>query len=77
MIRLDVTEQELFDIIVAVHAAGRTEAGIESGELPVDQAGDALERRADLLEKLHDIFDANVMSAYQRLREPQGAGAES
>jgi len=53
VIALRVTEQELFDLIMAVYAGSNLFPSSE-GE------GDSAQRRQDLLEKLHGAFDAQA-----------------
>jgi hypothetical protein len=50
MISLQVTEQELFDLIMAVYASGNTLRGTG------DEAN-AIQWRQALLDKLHGAFD--------------------
>jgi hypothetical protein len=54
MIRLNVSEQQLFDIIMAVYAMGNSEDG--------QQEPEAARRREALLDKLHRAFDAKIIS---------------
>lgn len=53
MIRLNVNEQQLFDIIMAVYAVGAdgSQADAESAQ-----------RREALLDKLHRAFDNKIMT---------------
>lgn len=59
MISIEVDEQELFEIIMALHAFQKTDAE-HSVEGEARKYEELAERRAKLLEKLHDIFDANA-----------------
>jgi hypothetical protein len=54
MIRLNVSELQLFDIIMAVYSMGN----VEGGQRPPA----ALRRREVLLDKLHRAFDSSVIS---------------
>ena len=56
MISLRISEQELFDLIMAVYAAANTFKHTE-------RESDACERRQRLLEKLHAAFDAELAGA--------------
>ena len=53
MIRLNVSEQQLFDIIMAVYSLG-------SGD--EQQEPEAVRRREALLEKLHRAFDSKIIA---------------
>jgi hypothetical protein len=53
MIRLNVSEQELFDLIMALYL----DAAVEHSQRHADVA----ERREALLEKLHDAFDNKIL----------------
>jgi hypothetical protein len=55
MIRLSVSEQELFDLIMALYLDAAAEHARKSPE--------AAERREALLEKLHNAFDETVLPA--------------
>jgi DNA-binding GntR family transcriptional regulator len=55
MIRLSVSEQELFDLIMALYLDAAAELARRSPE--------AAERREALLEKLHNAFDDKVLLA--------------
>jgi len=52
MIRLNVNEQQLFDMIMAVYAAGADGSQAD---------GEAAQRREALLDKLHRAFDNKIM----------------
>lgn len=54
MIRLNLNEQQLFDMIMAVYAAGADSS-------PTDVQ--AAQRREALLEKLHRAFDNKILTA--------------
>jgi len=62
MIRLNVSEQELFDLIMALYL----DAAVEHSRRHPDVA----ERREALLEKLHDAFDNKVLLAELGDRQP-------
>jgi hypothetical protein len=55
MIRLELTEQELFDLIMTLYADGAAEYAQQSPE--------TAQRREALLERLHDAFDDKVLLA--------------
>ena len=55
MIRIGFSEQQLFDMIMAVYAAGNAEGA--------DQDPDTVKRREALLNKLHRHFDNKVMAS--------------
>ena len=61
MIRLNVNEHQLFDMIMAVYAAGAdgTQADAES-----------VQRREALLDKLHRAFDNKIMTT-----QPEGTSS--
>ncbi len=62
MIRLNVSEQQLFDIIMAVYATGTSEEA---------QSPEAAQRREALLEKLHRAFDAKIIAPHaEQMRMP-------
>jgi len=54
MIRLNVSEQQLFDMIMAVYALGNGEDGQQDPE--------TARRREVLLEKLHKAFDSKIIA---------------
>ena len=58
MIRLNVSEQQLFDIIMAVYAMGNSEEG--------QQEPETVRRREALLDKLHRAFDSKIISPRAR-----------
>ncbi len=58
MIRLNVSEQQLFDIIMAVYAMGNSDEG--------QQEPETVRRREALLEKLHRAFDSKIISPRAR-----------
>jgi hypothetical protein len=60
MIRLTLTEQQLFDVILAVYA---TKAGDPGEKATTNAQSEAQRRREDLLTKLHDAFDRNQTPA--------------
>lgn len=62
MIRLNVSEQELFDLIMALYL----DAAVEHSR----QHADVAERRETLLEKLHDAFDNKILLAELEDRPP-------
>jgi hypothetical protein len=62
MIRLNVREQELFDLIMALYL----DAAVEHSQRHPDVAG----RREALLEKLHDAFDNKILLAELEDRQP-------
>lgn len=66
MIRLSVNEQQLFDLIMAVYAAG--------ADGP-QQDPDAARRREVLLEKLHRAFENKTMSARGEMPTPSAISA--
>lgn len=53
MIRLNVSEQQLFDMIMAVYAMGNSEEG--------QQEPETVRRREALLDKLHRAFDTKIV----------------
>lgn len=53
MIRLSVSEQQLFDIIMAVYAMGNGEDSHEP---------ETVRRREALLDKLHRAFDSKIIA---------------
>jgi len=53
MIRLNVNEQQLFDLIMAVYAQASADSG---------QDGETAQRREALLDKLHRAFDTKIMA---------------
>jgi len=59
MIRLNVNDQQLFDMIMAVYAAGADGS-------PADT--ETAQRREALLDKLHRAFDNKIMTT-----QPDGA----
>jgi hypothetical protein len=61
MIRLNVNEQQLFDMIMAVYATGA-----EGGN--TDAA--ATQRREALLDKLHRAFDNKIMTTQDGASAP-------
>lgn len=54
MIRLNVSEQQLFDIIMAVYSLGNGEDGHQDPE--------TARRRDALLDKLHRAFDTKIIA---------------
>jgi hypothetical protein len=54
MIRLSVSEQQLFDMIMAVYSLGNGE------DAPQDP--ETVRRREALLEKLHRAFDSKILA---------------
>jgi len=62
MIRLSVSEQELFDLIMALYLDAAAERAGKSPE--------TAERREALLEKLHSAFDDKVLLAEWEGRQP-------
>ena len=67
MIRIGFSEQQLFDMIMAVYAAGSAEGA--------DQDPEAVKRRGALLNKLHRHFDNKVMAPdIDLVEEPRRAG---
>lgn len=54
MIRLSVSEQQLFDIIMAVYSMGNSEDG--------QQEPETVRRREALLDKLHRAFDSKIIA---------------
>jgi hypothetical protein len=54
MIRLSVSEQQLFDLIMAVYSLGNGEDGQQDPE--------TVRRREALLEKLHRAFDTKIIA---------------
>jgi hypothetical protein len=54
MIRLNVSEQQLFDMIMAVYSLGNGEDGHHDPE--------TARRREALLEKLHRAFDSKIIA---------------
>ena len=54
MIRLSVSEQQLFDLIMAVYSIGNGEDGQQDPE--------TVRRREALLDKLHRAFDAKIIA---------------
>ena len=54
MIRLNVSEQQLFDIIMAVYSMGNGEDGQQDAE--------TTRRREALLDKLHRAFDSKIIA---------------
>ena len=54
MIRLNVNEQQLFDLIMAVYAAASAEGSQQDAE--------TAKRRDVLLDKLHRAFDNKIMA---------------
>jgi hypothetical protein len=56
MIRLNVSEQQLFDIIMAVYSMGNGEDGQQDPE--------TVRRREALLDKLHRAFDSKIIAPH-------------
>ncbi len=54
MIRLSVSEQQLFDLIMAVYSMGNGEDGQQDPE--------TVRRREALLDKLHRAFDTKIIA---------------
>lgn len=54
MIRLSVSEQQLFDLIMAVYSLGNGEDGQQDPE--------TVRRREALLDKLHRAFDSKIIA---------------
>ena len=54
MIRINVNEQQLFDMIMAVYAAGAD---------PSQSDAQSTKRREALLDKLHRAFDNKILTA--------------
>jgi hypothetical protein len=54
MIRLSVSEQQLFDMIMAVYSMGNGEDGQQDPE--------TVRRREALLDKLHRAFDSKIVA---------------
>ena len=54
MIRLNVSEQQLFDLIMAVYSTGNGEDGHQDPE--------TVRRREALLDKLHRAFDSKIIA---------------
>lgn len=52
MIRLNVSEQQLFDMIMAIYSMGNSE----------DADPETVRRREALLEKLHRAFDSKIIA---------------
>ena len=61
MIRVDLTDQELFDIIMALYAFEKTSAVPPIDENENLEFQEVNRRRHGLLDKLHDLFDENTM----------------
>lgn len=61
MIHIEVDEQELFEMIMALHAFQKSDAQ-HSVEGESRNYQDLAQRRAKLLEKLHDAFEEQTMS---------------
>lgn len=53
MIQLTLSEQELFDVIMAVYLAANSAPGPDAGAHELETAA----RRKALLDKLHEAFD--------------------
>lgn len=64
MIRIEVDEQELFEIIMALHAFQKTDAQ-HSVEGESRNYAELAGRRGALLDKLHDAFDAQTVPQKQ------------
>lgn len=65
MIRLELEEQELFDLIMALHAFQKTDAehGVPAKCRKYEQLAQC---RANLLDKLHDAFEAQSTPPRQK-----------
>ena len=71
MIRIEVDEQELFEIIMALHAFQKSDAE-HSVEGEARKYEELAERRSKLLDKLHDAFEEQSMPD-PAPRKPDGA----
>jgi hypothetical protein len=65
MIQISLTEQELFDIIMAVYSASRTE---NSPDAPAHEVATAI-RRKSILDKLHEAFEQNADAEKEKASE--------
>jgi len=66
MIELLVNDQELFEIIMALHAFEKSSAVPPSDSGEREEFEDLARRRHDLLDKLHDVFDEAVVKPFRQ-----------
>jgi hypothetical protein len=66
MIQVNLNDQELFDIIMALYAFEKTSAVSPADESEVVEFQELARRRHDLFDKLHDLFEQNTMLRYRK-----------
>ena len=62
MTHVNLNDQELFEIIMALHAFERTGAVLPVNETEARKLHEVTRRRRALLDKLHDVFDQSAMT---------------
>jgi hypothetical protein len=78
MIQVNVNDQELFELIMAVYALEKTSAAPSVGESEDPKFLEVAQVRRGLLEKLHGLFDQNTMGAHdQQVGTPRCAATRS
>jgi len=65
MIQVNMNDQELFDTIMALYAFEKTSAVPPIDENESLEFQELAQRRHDLLDKLHYLFDQNTMLHYR------------
>ena len=61
MTHVNLNDQELFEIIMALHAFEKTGAVSPVNETEARELHELTRRRRALLDKLHDVFDQSAM----------------
>jgi hypothetical protein len=77
MMQVNLSDQELFDIIMALYAFEKTSAVPPIDASEVLKFQEVARQRQGLLDKLHDVFDQNTMLPYWEVMDAlQGANVE-
>ena len=61
MTQVDLSDQELFEIIIALHAFEKTSTLSSTDETQALEFQKVARGRRALLDRLHDVFDQNAM----------------
>lgn len=78
MIQVNVNEQELFELIMAMYALEKTSAAPSVAESEDPKFLEVVQLRRSLLDKLHGLFDQNTMAAHdQQVGTPRCAATKS
>ena len=77
MTQINLTDQELFEIIIALHAFEKTGAGSPIDETQTLEFQKVARARRALLDKLHDVFDQSAMAPRRKsMRASSAANVE-